>query len=94
MSIHSGSQVNLITYKPLWERSIQRSYGKSVKNKFLFTIDGLPQPNPDDAGPIVCRPMGLPITDRCDSLDSKPVTIALRCSALDRWTTWEFKKRL
>ena len=24
----------------------------------LIYNDGLPQPNPDDAGPIVCHPMG------------------------------------
>jgi hypothetical protein len=29
--------------------------------------DGLPRPNPDDAGPIMCRSMGLPITSGCDT---------------------------
>ena len=32
--------------------------GKSVKNKFLFTLAAYP----DDAGPIVRRPMELPVT--------------------------------
>ena len=32
--------------------------GKSVKNTFLFTMTA------DDTGPIVRRPMGLPITAR------------------------------
>ena len=30
-------------------------------------MDGLPKPNPDDAGPIVRRPMGLPIMAGCDT---------------------------
>ena len=36
--------------------------GKSVQNKFLFTNDGLPWPNPiqDDTGPIVRCPIGPP----------------------------------
>jgi hypothetical protein len=29
--------------------------------------DGLPLPNPNDAGPIVYRPMGLPIMASCDT---------------------------
>ena len=35
----------------------------------LIYNDGLPQPNPnpDDTGPIVCRPMGLPISAGCDT---------------------------
>ena len=37
------------------------------KEYILIYNDGLPQPNPDNAGPIVCRPMGLPITARCDT---------------------------
>ncbi|KAM9397324.1 uncharacterized protein ACWYII_032654 [Salvelinus alpinus] len=42
------------------------SHGKSVKNKLLFTLTVYPHPNPDDAGPIVRHPMGLPITAGCD----------------------------
>ena len=30
------------------------------QEQILIFNDGLPRPNPDDAGPIVCRPMGLP----------------------------------
>ena len=41
--------------------------GKAVKNKFLFTMTAYPGPNLDDAGPIVHRPMGLPITAGCDT---------------------------
>jgi hypothetical protein len=26
------------------------------------SLPAIPSPNPDDAGPIVCRPMGLPVT--------------------------------
>jgi hypothetical protein len=33
-----------------------------MNNTLLFT-----NPNPDDAGPIVCRPMGFPITAGCDT---------------------------
>ena len=35
---------------------------------FIY-FDGLlrPNPNPDDTGPIVRRPMGLPITAGCDT---------------------------
>ncbi|XP_045570056.1 uncharacterized protein isoform X2 [Salmo salar] len=43
------------------------SHGKSVKNKLLFTLTAYPRPNPDDAGPIVRRPMGLPIMAGCDT---------------------------
>ena len=28
---------------------------------FFLYLDGLPRPNPDDAGPVVRCPMGLPI---------------------------------
>jgi hypothetical protein len=43
-------------------------------------------PNPDDAGPIVCRPMGLSITAGCDTAWDQPRV----CSdALDRYATRE-----
>ena len=35
--------------------------------QILIYNDGLPRPNPDDAGPIVRRPMGLPITAGYDA---------------------------
>ena len=44
---------------------------KSIKDKFLPYNDGLPRPNPfsnpNATGPIVRRPMGLPITSGCDT---------------------------
>jgi hypothetical protein len=54
----------------------------------------LHQPNPDDAGPIVKRPMGLPITAGCDTAWNQTrvavvTTLVLRCSALDRCATRE-----
>jgi hypothetical protein len=33
--------------------------------QILIYNDGLPRPNPDDAGPIVRRPMVLPVMARC-----------------------------
>jgi hypothetical protein len=42
-----------------------------------------PSPNPDDAGPIVHRPMGLPITAGCDTARERTL------SALDHCTSWE-----
>jgi hypothetical protein len=36
--------------------------------QILVYNDGLLRPNPDDAGPIVRRPMGLPITAGCDTV--------------------------
>ena len=49
---------------------------------------------PDDAGLIVRRPMGLPITAGCDTAwirtrVSVATPLALRCSALDRCATRE-----
>jgi hypothetical protein len=40
---------------------------KQVSSEQIIIYDGLPRPNRDDAGPIVRRPMGLPITARCDT---------------------------
>jgi hypothetical protein len=39
------------------------------QEQILIYIDGLPQPNPnpDNAGPIVRRSMGLPITASCNT---------------------------
>ena len=50
--------------------------------------DGLPQPNSDNTGPIVRRPVGLPIPASCDTAwirtrVSVVMPLALRCSALD-----------
>ena len=50
------------------------------------------RPNPDDAGPIVRRPMGLPITASCDTAWNQTrvsvvTRLAPRCSALDRCAT-------
>ena len=55
-------------------------------------LNGLARPNPDDARPIVCRPMGLPITAGCNTAlirtrVSAVTPLALRCSALDRCAT-------
>ena len=47
-------------------------------------------PNPDDTGPIVRHPMGLPFTAGCDTAGRTPGcsdTTTLRCSALDRCAT-------
>ena len=57
--------------------------------QILIYNDCLHRPNPDDAGPIVHRPMGLPITPGCDTAwirtrVSVVTPLALRCSALDR----------
>jgi hypothetical protein len=35
--------------------------------QILIYNDDLHRPNPDNVGPIVRRPMGLPITDGCDT---------------------------
>jgi hypothetical protein len=35
--------------------------------QILIYNDNLPRPNPDDTGPIVRRPIGLPITAGCDA---------------------------
>ena len=56
--------------------------------------DDLPRPNPYDAGPIVRRPMGLPImagydTDWNRTRVSVVTPQALRCSAFDRCATRE-----
>ena len=41
---------------------------RQVSHEQILTYnDSLPRPNPDDAGPIVRRPMGLPITAGCDT---------------------------
>jgi hypothetical protein len=37
------------------------------QEQILIYNDGLPWPNLDSAGPVVHRPMGLPITARCDA---------------------------
>ena len=54
----------------------------------------VPSPNPDDTGPIVCCPMGLPGHGRLrQSLDSNPESLVaqlgLRCSPLDHFATRE-----
>ena len=60
------------------------------QEQILIYNVGLPQPspNPYDAGPIVRRPMGLPITASCDTAwnqtRSVVTPLALRCSVLDR----------
>ncbi|KAK6302769.1 hypothetical protein J4Q44_G00271240 [Coregonus suidteri] len=50
-----------------------------------------PSPNPDDAVPIVCRLMGLPVAAGCDTARVEPAVTpqALRYSALDRCSTRE-----
>jgi hypothetical protein len=47
-------------------------------------------PNPDDSGPIVLRPMGLPVTYGCDTAWDRTRV----CSALDRCTTLETSLKL
>ena len=66
---------------------------KSVMNKFL-SVTYYPGPNPDDAGPIVRCPMGLPITSGCDTAWNQTIgtivtPLVLRCSALDHCVTRE-----
>ena len=52
------------------------------------TMTSLSQPNPEDAGPIVRRPMGLPITAGCEPW-TVVTPLALRCSASERCATRE-----
>ena len=66
------------------------------QEQILIYNDGLPRPNlnPDNDGPIVHRPMGLPITAGCDTAWNRTRvcsddTLALRCSALDCCATQE-----
>ena len=57
------------------------------------SLSAKPSPSPDDAGPIVRRPMGLPVVAGCDRAWTEPgslvAQLALRCSSLDHCTTWE-----
>ena len=70
----------------------------SCQHSFLFyqarTISYVQwQPTPDNTGPIVRWPMGLPITAGCDAAGFEPGTAvmphALKCSALQHCATPE-----
>ena len=60
--------------------------GKSVKNKILIYNDGLHQPNLDDAGTIVRRALGLPITAGCDTAWNRN-RVCSDASSSDRYAT-------
>ena len=55
--------------------------------QILIYNDGLHRPTPEDSGPVVRRPMELPIGTRVSVVTPQ----ALRCSALDRCATREPK---
>ena len=64
------------------------------EEQILIYNDSPHRPNPDDAGPIVRRPMGLPTMASYDTAWSRTrvsvvTPLALRCSALDRCATRE-----
>jgi hypothetical protein len=70
-SLHSA----LLLTRPSWGSAL--FYFRFLFNPYLTFIsvsyeqiiiykDSLPRPNPDVAGPIVRRPMGLPVTARCE----------------------------
>ena len=58
------AQINIMDEKPLSIIDLTRQVSLE---QILIYNDSLYRPNPDDTGPIVRHPMGLPIPASCDT---------------------------
>ena len=61
------NRLHLSSMSSLIAKGLNSYVNKVLTDKaILIYNDGLSRPNPDDAGPVVRRPMGLPIMAGCD----------------------------